>query len=231
MEGIYSVKINHNEQIENIFRLYSHHDEVVAKGLVSQDEIVEDAILFVGINPSSTNSKVFCQSTNYYNLLQRNNDYRKYFRRFEEISEKTSTPWTHMDLFYFQETNQKHVNFYLNHSDQSRDFLKMQLEISKQILEGIKPKVIVISNALARDFFGTNMPVNLGYTFEFDLDLGTHMITSKNSNLFGVPVFFTSMLTGVRALDNGSFERLIWHINKILTHNSKQAQAANVRTC
>jgi len=34
--------------------------------------------------------------------------------------------------------------------------------------------------------------------------------------LKNVPIFFTSMLTGQRALDNGSFERLIWHINFVL---------------
>lgn len=54
--------------------------------------------------------------------------------------------------------------------------------------------------------------------FLFDDKIGTHRITGNKefeTVLKGTPVFFTSMLTGQRALDNGSFERLGWHINKV----------------
>lgn len=44
--------------------------------------------------------------------------------------------------------------------------------------------------------------------FKWDEELGTY--TYKNN-----PFFFSSMLTGQRALDNGSFERLVWHIKKV----------------
>lgn len=54
-----------------------------------------------------------------------------------------------------------------------------------------------------------------GWNFEFCTELGTHKII-RHKTLNGTPVFFTSMLSGQRALDNGSKERLIWHIGKIL---------------
>jgi hypothetical protein len=34
--------------------------------------------------------------------------------------------------------------------------------------------------------------------------------------LENIPIFFTSMLTGQRALDKGSYARLIWHIKYAL---------------
>ena len=55
----------------------------------------------------------------------------------------------------------------------------------------------------------------MGFDFVFDEKLGTHKIVN-NSDLDNTPVFFTSMLTGQRALDKGSFERLNWHINFVL---------------
>jgi len=59
-------------------------------------------------------------------------------------------------------------------------------------------RVTKIANKKYSDF--------IGYDFIWDEELGTY--TYKNN-----PFFFTSMLTGQRALDNGSFKRLIWHIN------------------
>lgn len=54
----------------------------------------------------------------------------------------------------------------------------------------------------------------MNFAFKFDNNIGTHIITEPEI-LASVPVFFTSMLSGQRALDIGSFERLKWHINKV----------------
>ena len=91
----------------------------------------------------------------------------------------------------------------------SRDFFEQQLIISKEIIEMTKPKVIIVNNSLARDYF----------QFEtlFDKLIGTPRIIN-NQVLEGTPVFFTSMLTGQRALDLGSYERLKWHIKQVLSN-------------
>ncbi len=60
-----------------------------------------------------------------------------------------------------------------------------------------------------------NINIWLDYEFMFDDEIGTYRIKTKG-NLFDTPVFFTSMLSGQRAMDNGSFERLQWHINFVL---------------
>ncbi len=67
--------------------------------------------------------------------------------------------------------------------------------------------MVVVNNTLSREFLGKNNAW-LNYNFEENENIGTQ--TYKN-----IPFFFTSMLTGQRALDIGSFERLIWHINYI----------------
>jgi hypothetical protein len=92
--------------------------------------------------------------------------------------------------------------------------------ISKIVLDKIinekKPRIFVVNNTLARELLGEyhlEKPTKksnhwIGYDFIWNEDFGTY--TYKN-NAF----FFTSMLTGQRALDNGSYQRLIWHINKV----------------
>ena len=47
----------------------------------------------------------------------------------------------------------------------------------------------------------------------FDDKIGTYKITLNEKS---VPVFFSSMLTGQRALDKGSFERLKWHVKNVI---------------
>ena len=49
---------------------------------------------------------------------------------------------------------------------------------------------------------------------EFDDTIGTYRIIN-NPDFKDTIVFFSGMLTGQRALDNGSFERLKWHLNKV----------------
>ena len=98
-----------------------------------------------------------------------------------------------------------------NSNESTLEFIVKQLEMSKSMLELIKPSIIVVNNSLARTLLGFDRGW-LNYTFEFNDDFGTHIITNKDSLLYGVPVFFTSMLTGQRALDKGSYRRLIWHI-------------------
>jgi hypothetical protein len=95
--------------------------------------------------------------------------------------------------------------------------------VARQRILHIKPKVIVISNALVRMFTGKErggVPgdeygVWMDFCFEFDHTIGTDIIVEPEE-LKGTHVFFTSMLSGQRALDNGSRERLTWHIAKAL---------------
>ena len=118
--------------------------------------------------------------------------------------------WSHLDLLYIRQTDQKKVKALFN-DDISKEFLEKQLVISKKIIENSKPKVIVVSNAYARELFR----YNCNFDTPFDESIGTHRIIN-NKLLEGTPVFYTSMLTGQRALDNGSYKRLVWHLNQVI---------------
>jgi hypothetical protein len=186
-------------------------------------EIPNDGLIFIGINPSMTDkvkerliekNDINCE---FHKLTYDINvDYR-YFKKFFDVAEKTGMNWGHMDLLYNRETNQKKVAGLLK-TERGKDFIYNQCMISKIVLEELidenKPRIFVVNNTLARKLLGQyhmEKPMNesthwIGYDFVWNEDFGTYVY--KN-NAF----FFTSMLTGQRALDNGSYKRLIWHIN------------------
>lgn len=204
-----SLKYLFEKQIESIWNDEKYEDITIKKfGYAQQDNQVEDALLFIGINPSKSNNdthKIF-----YTNGKEGTH---KYFNKFIEISNQTNLEWSHIDLLFVRETKQDNVKKLLYSKDELvREFFNKQLEISRKMLETINSKIIVVNNTLARELLGFNGGW-LDYKFRFDEELGTYRIDSKNSKFFDKPIFFTSMLTGQRALDNGSFKRLIWHIN------------------
>lgn len=120
--------------------------------------------------------------------------------------------WSHLDLLFIRQTDQKIVKSIFSETI-GKEFLEKQLVISKSIIEKSKPKIIIVSNAYARDLFIKHCKIET----IFDEELGTHRIIN-NSHLKDTPVFFTSMLTGQRTLDDGSYERLIWHIKFVLKY-------------
>jgi hypothetical protein len=88
-----------------------------------------------------------------------------------------------------------------------KPFGQKQLEISLRMIEEAKPICIVVANALASDIYLKNrnprfMPSRGCY--EADIDGRS------------VPLFFSSMLTGQRALDRHSRKRLVWHVGREL---------------
>ena len=180
--------------------------ELINRGYAMQDEIIKNSILFIGINPSFS-GKHLKNESHFYNNDQEGNIY-SYFKKFQDISKKTESPWSHLDLLYLRETNQKNIER-INHDQNGKIFFKKQLELSKKIIEKTKPKIIVVSNSFARKL------ICLDFQIEFDENLGTNKIIN-NCALENTPIFFTSMLTGQRALDLGSYERLIWHLKFIL---------------
>lgn len=192
---------------------------IVKRGFESPKEITMGGLLFVGLNPSYVDNTP-SEKVNFYELKPSDNDYKQYFGKFEEVSNRTNMPWAHIDLLFLRETKQNLIDQIMREPN-GVDFIYQQLMISKDILEKAHPRVIVVSNTKARLFMGfekkDGVKVWMDYDFEFDEAIGTHRITTEGSTLKGVPVFFTSMLTGQRAIDNGSFERLVWHIKFALT--------------
>lgn len=202
--------------------LKSTHN-LLDRGFVFQfDEGMRDIdVLFIGINPSYNEIP---EESKFYTKEQALN--HSYFKPFERIEKELKDnynrkiSWTHLDLLVFRETKQSFINDTLMRSENGINFVLDQLDIARSILEYLNPKVIVISNTQARTFLGADRYTHkdkehniwMGYNFFFDKEIGTKKIVESKLDSY---CFFTSMLSGQRALDNGSRERLIWHINHV----------------
>lgn len=188
-------------------------------------EVPKEGLIFIGLNPSMSEkvrlelikkNDIRCKfHTLTYDV---NRDYR-YFKKFFTVAEETGMKWGHIDILYNRETNQKKVQSLLK-TERGKDFLYKQCMITRSILDELidenNPRIFVVTNSFARDLLGRYRKENeikkpehwIGYDFVWNEDFGTYIY--KNN-----PFFLSSMLTGQRALDNGSFERLIWHINLV----------------
>jgi hypothetical protein len=109
--------------------------------------------------------------------------------------------WSHLYLYFSCKTEQNNIK-----KMEGNEFLNEQFAISKDIIQKLKPKLIVVCNAYASSLVRKN------YNCEFDEEIGTHRIRTFNN----VPIFFSGMLTGPGPLDIGSRERLKWHIGFII---------------
>lgn len=187
---------------------------------LSVEVIDETGIVFIGINPSLSEKdrQEFLKNGNkemgFYTLNTEGGNNHNYFKKFADLATRTKTfRWCHFDLLYMRETEQIKISNLLK-TERGRYFIYHQLMVSKQIVDKImeqkQPVLFVVNNTLARDLLGKDKPEGvaehwMNYNFVWREDLGTYICN-------GHPFFFTSMLTGQSALDKGSYERLVWHI-------------------
>ena len=205
---ILSVSKEFGSQIESIWQDDKFEEiEIKRRGFAVQDDIKQNALMFIGINPSYGGDP----GCIFYN--NSHGETHKYFKKFIDISINVEIDWTHLDLLFLRETSQNVVKALCKNTI-GHSFIDEQLKISKKIIEGAKPKILVINNTYARDLLVSDSFSTNKFEFKFDSVLGTEKII-KNEVLDGTPTFFTSMLTGQRALDLGSYKRLIWHIEHV----------------
>jgi len=198
--------------------------EIINRGLIVPKTIRQECdILFLGMNPSfDDKDKRWNNGINWVSS-EWENAKGNYFSKFLKIQDECNVSCAHLDILFFRETNQNLIKSFMK-DERKLDFLVKQMAISKRLMELSKPRIVLVANALVKEFLGFNkndektQGVWMDYDFIKPLDdtIGTSRIITKDSNLYNVPVFFTSMLSGQRALDLGSFERLKWHIKFVL---------------
>lgn len=191
----------------------------------------EADILFVGINPSYMGGD---NDTHFFFDRTSKNPYFNALKRMRDDIDKSLT-WTHIDILVFKETDQKYIDE-LFKKPNGVSFIFEQIEIAKKRIAHIKPKVILVANTKARQFMGKDRIVFkdegrpdenvwMGLNFEFDEEMGCDVIRASTDTpeaLEGTPVFFSSMLSGQRALDRGSWERLAWQMRRVLEIKKNQ---------
>ena len=199
----------YEEKIKNLFENYKSQDpelqEIINRKYVYSQFHMGRKVLFIGLNPSFNEKRA--KKEEYYKSFDATNNDHPYFKKFPILVENKND-WTFLDLLYIRETKHQSVRDFYN---KEPDFIKHQLEISKEIIKKINPEIIVVCDTFARNLLKSNM---MNFEFEFDDTIGTYRIIN-NPDFKDTIVFFSGMLTGQRALDNGSFERLKWHLNKV----------------
>ena len=201
-------------------------------------EIKIGGILFVGMNPSFNESSMLknieksgikgfgiesfklsdenLKKQNIKNIIEFDEytrDNYPYFSKFKTLAENVGMKdkWEHVDLFCLRETSQHDVAVRLGLNKNSyTKFAEEQLGIFSRLVTFASPKVIIVANAKASSIYKDM------FKSKFDDEVGYYHTEIKGNSNSSVPTFFTSMLTGQRALDNFSFERLQWHVKRAL---------------
>ncbi len=222
-----------NRKILAVWKKYfSDNKEVYAP--IFYDEFKQGGILFIGMNPSFNPVGVrklmrgtefetrdpgsfyswsnFASNPNSVDDSVRSGRLVKegyaFFKRMHEMAKLCRTHFQHIDLFVYRQTKQNDFLQLVRDKDKAlNEFGRDQLDIFLEALNEIRPKAIVVSNAGSCGIIRAHFADKLS----FDEDHGFHWLELDSGQ---VPIFFSSMLSGQRALDTGSYERLRWHVGQ-----------------
>lgn len=146
-----------------------------------------------------------------------------YFTPLTQIAQNCGLHFEHIDLFAVRETKQGVLRKSLEIEEvkgggmRISDFAQRQIDIAFELMTKLEPKLIMVVNALAARLFLTECERS-GRLMIFNDERGYHVTTSDFRQ---VPVFFSGMLSGQRALDRFSRERLSWHAKRAISISNK----------
>jgi precorrin-6B methylase 1 len=197
-------------------------------------QVAEAGIVFVGLNPSfsiegwkQVLSQVdACQIERLfeYPSLKKNIDLEKileyeerahcsypFFAQHSALAERLKLKWNHFDIFACRERDQARVRACVVASENGWEltgFGNAQFEIFESLLALARPRLVVVVNALAAHIYKHRRNIH------FDTDTGAYADCTAEAQF---PVLLSGMLTGARALDIYSRERLFWHAERLLS--------------
>lgn len=133
----------------------------------------------------------------------------RYFNILKEIARALYLPWSHLDVFMLRETSQEKAKpkVYDDAAKRLTRFGQKQFDLFTKALQISTPKIIVVINALASEIIKTQLRL------KYDSADGCYYAPDENIK---APFFLGSMLSGQRAMDIYSRERLVWHIRQKL---------------
>lgn len=201
---------------------YKENSEIIAP--LYQIEMLENEVTFLSINPSLPPNMRNDATKGYYPhppyLMI---DYKikniPFFRKFYEIGDALNQPWTMLDLLYERESTQAELEIKYNPktiTEIDKSFLQNQIKLTFEILENIKPKVVVISNA------GTDKLIHFNLK---DLKIVQELPCEENGFIYklnGIPFisnesrFLGSPQHFNRSKKDGRFEKLVNEIKRVL---------------
>jgi len=230
-----------NKKYLSLWKEFFQKNDLTKHWPILYGDFASNPLLFVGMNPSfseikteemkqtlvwedtdpTEEKKKIIQRQHLEAIGRGKSDPYQYFRPIIDIAETVGygEKWEHLDLFVARDKNQKRfsekLGISLNDKYVKSEFGQKQVEIAFDIMNEIKPVAIVIVNAFACNIIRNNQKFPQISNREFE-KYGYHHVILNNIK---TPIFFSGMLSGQRALDNGSKERLKWHIKMALKQN------------
>lgn len=174
------------------------------------DKVEIGGVLFVGINPSfDENNTGSC-----YGCVRPSEGWgyeHPYFVKPKLLNERIGdSGFSHVDLFSVRSRHQWRVRQLVDCSKSRAFFVEKQYELFRKIVDGTMPRCIVVINGMASGLIRDGKVLG---KMQHDDELGVDMYEVNGKR---IPVFYSGMLSGAHALDNGSFDRLLWHIKYVL---------------
>lgn len=204
----------------------------VKRGIHIEEAIPENSLLFVGINPSFDDKKDPIVGDDGYSPTYKLEGAEKhpYFSKAVRIAGINHLPFGHHDLFPLRERNQKVIEGLfvdegsrLKPIDEHLCFIEETLRWSEQTILASRPQMIVVINAFASRLFFDYCFQDDHFLLGFksgDKELWNPELGADFLRIDGhvVPILFSGMLSGQRALDRWSEFRLEWHIQHVLSN-------------
>jgi len=217
-----------NDQIIALWRKYKREKELKYLPLIYSEPVLRK-LLFISLNPSFDYKK--SANREYYSIKNIDNDRREmmerhekdmgsydFFQPFKSISQYVygdEKQWAQIDLFYYRETDEKKLKEVIFDNHKLNSFAFDQLKITKNIITYIDPKLIVVTNALARDVLNGErgeLRRTLGFKVDkFDETYGIRYMAVDNK---AYPTIFSAL--SVPTFDKGSREIVWWHIKRVV---------------
>ena len=198
-------------------------DKYAQRGYDIIDKVQKDGLLLVGINPSFDENFVG-PCTSVVRASDNGGYQHPYFVKSKKLNEEIGiSRFSHVDMFSVRSRPQHVVQDIVN-DPKSQGFVEEQLGLFRKIVNGASPRAIVVINAFASNLISTGRALG---PLDYDADLGVDMYKIGEIR---VPVFYSGMLSGAHVVDNGSFNRLIWHIKYVLNMLSEKSSQIRINS-
>ena len=173
-----------------------------------------------------------------------------YFTKLASVANsiKPNCNWSALDIFSLRCTNMSAIKDALdkdvNKKTELWNLCTEQFKLFKEQIQNLEnPKAIIVCNAYASKwFFGEELKEEVtgegidwkqnnkktgkfndsAFKMKFDDDYGIYVIDDDDCLIpKETPIFFSGMLSGQRALDMGSLQRLIYHVQWVISKTAK----------
>ena len=219
---------DYNQQMRDLWSEVHHNgkwpDGIPHLWPMQYPSLTQKPLLFIGFNPSLSSYKhatlklsdfgdlgepkrigdVIDRETTMLGLNGKEK-MSKYFLPLGKVA--GDDQWLHIDLFAVRHTNQqklrKGLEIQLDPNLELSDFGDRQMIECVKLADAINPDVVVVVNALASYILLARLENSLCWCQK----IGTYVRNKQ-------PWFFSGMLSGQRALDTHSRERLKWHVQR-----------------